>query len=42
MQIVKATNNVYTALVAAAVVVEILGLVALYYRADALGIKLFQ
>jgi hypothetical protein len=34
---VRPTNNVYTALAAAAVIVQIIGLIALFMRAGAVG-----
>ena len=34
---VKPTNNIYTALAAAAVIVQILGLIVIYMRAQEIG-----
>lgn len=40
--LVRPTNNIYTVLVMAAVVVEVLGLAALYLMANQRGMSLFQ
>ena len=37
----KADNNIYTVLAFAGVVVAVLGLIVIFMRANALGVKLF-
>jgi hypothetical protein len=39
---VKPSNNVYTAIVVAAVVIEIVGLVLIVMRSQTLGVDLFK